>query len=204
MPSGLPAGRSANRRRKATDFAMNRFPVLALDEMTPEQRAVADAIAAGPRGGVKGPVVALLHNPALAERVQALGEYLRFQTRLPNTLIELAILVIARHWSCRHEWYAHEKLARKAGLDGAIIDAIAERRVPQPMTPPEALVHRFCNEAIAGGEPSEAAFDDAVQAFGRDGVLDLLALCGYYSLLALVLNTAKLAVPDDGGRPLPP
>ena len=182
---------------------MTRFPILADQDMTPRQRAVAEAIASGPRGGVRGPFIALLHNPALTERVQALGEHLRFGTGIPDTLIELAILVVARHWNCRHEWYAHEKLARKAGLAPAIIDAIAENRTPGDMTEHEALVYGFSLDTVTRGEPADTAFAAAQQAFGLDGVLDLLALCGYYSMLAFVLNTARFAVPDDGGRPLP-
>lgn len=182
---------------------MERFPVLQPEQMTAAQADVATRIASGPRGGVRGPFVALLHNPALAERVQALGEYLRFQTRFPPPLLELAILVTARHWNCQYEWFAHEKLARKAGLDPAIIEAIAARRLPAAMQPDEALVHAFCTEVDLRGAPEEATFDAAQQRFGLDGVLDLLALCGYYSLLAMILNTARLPLPDDAPPPLP-
>lgn len=170
--------------------------------MNDAQRAVANLIASGPRGSVRGPFVALLHNPALAERVQALGEYLRFGTAFPPTLLELAILTVGRHWNCAYEWYAHEKLARKAGLDTALIEALAAGRTPTGMREDETLVHTLCVEALTLGAPTDAVYARAEAAFGKAGVLDLLALCGYYTLLALVLNTARPAIPADGGTPL--
>ena len=181
---------------------MERFPLLAPAAMSAAQRTVHDSIASGPRGGVRGPFVALLHNPALAQPVQALGEHLRFHTHLSGALLELAILVVGRHWNCEYEWYAHEKLARKAGLDGAIIDAIAAGHRPERMATQEALIYAFCDETLRLGQPADATYDAASAAFGRDGVLDIIALCGYYTLLAMVLNTARPPVPADGGTPL--
>src|SRR5712691_5262785 len=95
---------------------MTRFPRLSHDEMSAAQREVAAEIAAGPRGEVRGPFIALLHHPRLARRVQQLGELLRWESKLPPQLLELAVLVIARRWTCQHEWIMHEKLARKAAL----------------------------------------------------------------------------------------
>lgn len=181
---------------------MERFPRLTDDAMTPDQRAVAAEISSGPRGGVRGPFIPLLHNPALARRVQALGEHLRFGTQLGQPLTELAVLVTARRWTCQFEWYAHEKLARKAGLDAAIIEAIGEGRTPPAMSPDEAIVHAFCLQVSERGEPDEAIFAAAQRRFGLDGVLDLLALCGYYTMLAMVLNAAKLTLPDGASPPL--
>ncbi len=115
--------------------------------MTDAQRAVAAEIASGPRGGVRGPFLALLHNPELARRLQEVGEYLRFQTGLPDRLVELVILVTARHYACQFEWYAHERLARKAGLPDPVIAAIAAglptlylgwRSYPQIISPESA------------------------------------------------------------------
>jgi 4-carboxymuconolactone decarboxylase len=182
----------------------SRFPALSLEQMTPAQRAVHDEIASGPRGGLRGPFVALLHNPPLAQHLQGLGEHLRFHTGLPDTLVELAILVTARHWNCAYEWYAHEKLARKAGLAEGIIAAINDDRTPAGMSAHESLVHAFCTAALREGAPSDASFDAVVAAFGRPQSLDLLALCGYYTLLALTLNTARLPIPPGDGLPLAP
>ena len=183
---------------------MNRFPVLTDAEMTDAQRAVAAEIAAGPRGEVRGPFLALLHNPELARRLQGVGEYLRFQTGLPDRLVELAILVTARHFTCQYEWYAHERLARKANLPEPVIAAVAAGRVTSGMSAEETIVHTFATEALLNGQPGDDAFAAARERFGLDQVLSLLAICGYYSTLALVLNTARLPLPQNAPAPLSP
>lgn len=180
---------------------MSRFPVLYPEQMTPAQRAVHDQIAAGPRGGVRGPFLALLHNPELALHVQALGEYLRFKTRIPAPLLEIAILVTARHWTAQYEWYAHARLAEKAGVARATIDAIARGALPPGLTADEALVHGFALQVLEHGAPDDAMFAQARERFGLDGTLDLVALIGYYSTIALVLNAAQIPVPE-GAPPL--
>ena len=180
---------------------MTRFPKLTTDDMTPAQREVAAEIAAGPRGEVRGPFIALIHNAELARRIQALGEYLRWKTRLPPRIVELAVLVTARRWSCQHEWFVHSELARKAGLPEDVISAIREGREP-PLSGDDALIYAFCREAHATGKVGDAAFERVVQRYGRDGALDLLALNGYYSMMAMVLNSAGLPLPGNAAPPL--
>ena len=181
-----------------------RFPRLTIDQMTPEQRAVAAEIAAGPRGEVRGPYVALLHHPELARRLQSLGEQLRWKAKLPPRLLEMAVLVTARRWTCQHEWVMHEKLAREAGLGADTIEAISESRKPQHLSAEEAAIYAFCTDAHATGRVSDVAFEEIKARFGLDGVLELLALCGYYSMMAMVLNTAGMPLPDSASLPLEP
>lgn len=181
-----------------------RFPRLTPEQMTPEQREAAAEIAAGPRGEVRGPFLALIHNPGLARRVQALGEQLRWRSRLPPRLLELAVLVTARRWSCQFEWYMHEKLARKAGLDERLIEAIAHAQMPKDMGKEESLVHAFCLQAHTTGRVDDATFAAAQALFGLDGVLELLALNGYYSMMAMVLNSSSLPLPEGAAPPLAP
>ncbi|HYN12173.1 MAG TPA: carboxymuconolactone decarboxylase family protein [Burkholderiales bacterium] len=170
--------------------------------MTLAQREVAAEIAAGPRGEVRGPFIALLHHPALARRVQQLGEQLRWGSKLPAGLLELAVLVTARRWTCQHEWIMHEKLARQAGLDARIVAAIAEDRAPPGMSEDEAAVYAFCRDAHRTGHVEDETFSRIKDRFGLDGALELLALCGYYSLMAMVLNSAGLPLPDNAEPPL--
>ena len=181
-----------------------RFPRLALEDMSPAQREVAAEISAGPRGEVRGPFIALIHNADLARRMQALGEQLRWKNRLPDPLLEMAVLYTARQWSCQHEWYMHEKLARKAGLAPGIIEALAQGKEPAGMNEDEALVYRASAQAHATGRLDDATFDALARRFGREGVLDLLLLNGYYSAMAMVLNTAGLPLPDNAAPPLKP
>jgi len=180
-----------------------RFPRLAPENMTSAQREVAAEITAGPRGEVRGPYIALIHNAELARRVQQLGEQLRWHSKLPPALLELAVLVTAREWSCQHEWYMHEKLARKAGLDPGIFEAIAQGEEPRGMSPDEALVYAASRQAHRTGRLDDATFAAARERFGLDGTLELLALNGYYSMMAMVLNTAGLPLPDNARPPLP-
>lgn len=185
-------------------MAAPRFPRLAPEQMTAGQRAAAAEIAAGPRGEVRGPFVALIHHPELARRIQALGEQLRWKSALPPRLLELAVLVTARRWSCQHEWFMHEKLAREAGLDPGIIAAIRDAQMPKQMGKEESLVHAFCLQAHTTGQVDDATFAAAKALFGLEGVLELLALCGYYSMMAMVLNTAGLPLPGGAAPPLAP
>jgi len=123
-----------------------RLPPIPESEMTGSQRRVRGEIASGPRGRVRGPFDALLRSPELADRLQKVGAYVRFESSLPARLSELAILVTARHWSAQYEWYAHRRLGEQAGLAPAIADAIAARRRPAAMQADEAAVYDFCRE----------------------------------------------------------
>ena len=180
-----------------------RFPALAPAAMSPRQKEVADKIAGGPRGGVRGPFLALIHHPDLAEVVQQVGEQLRFKSTLSLALIELAILVVARHWTCQFEWVTHERVARTTtDLPEAIIRAIQSGSIPEPMSDDQRAVHDFVIGTIKHGAPNDAVYDDAVTRFGREGVLELIVICGYYSMLAMLLNTAQLPLPEGTVAPL--
>jgi 4-carboxymuconolactone decarboxylase len=181
-----------------------RFPRLSPEQMTAAQREVAAEISAGPRGEVRGPFLALIHNAELARRIQALGEHLRWKSKLPPRLLELAVLVTARRWTCQFEWFMHEKLARKAGLDERIIAAIGQAQMPQAMGKEESLVHAFCLQAHTTGHVDDATFAAAKELFGLDGVLELLALNGYYSMMAMVLNSSGIPLPEGSQPPLKP
>ena len=170
--------------------------------MNVEQREVAAEIAAGPRGEVRGPFIALIHNPALARRLQKLGEHLRWQGKLPPRLKELAILVTARRWTCQHEWVMHSKLALEDGLAKETVDAIAANREPKNLSDEEKAVYAFCREVHATGRAGDESFKEIQDRFGLDGALELIALNGYYTLMAMVLNTAGLPLPGNVEPPL--
>ena len=192
-------------RGKAWNAAgMIRFPPLTPDEMTPEQRDVADAIAAGPRGGLRGPFQAWLRSPELAGRLQRVGEYLRFSSSVPRRLNELAILITARAWDAQFEWYAHHRLALEAGLDPAVAADIAEGRRPAAMRPDEAVVYDFCTELRATRRVSDATLAAALDLLGEAAVIDLIAVSGYYDIVSMTLNVAEVALPDGLPPPLGP
>lgn len=180
-----------------------RIPPVTPETMTEAQRAVAARIAGGPRGGVRGPFLALLQDPELADRVQQLGEFIRYGTGLPKPLTEMAILVASRRWSCQYEWFAHAPIARDVGVPPAVIDAIAAGRKPDGLDADAAAVYEFCANLHKTGDAGEAPIAHIAARFGMKGVVDLVALTGYYSLLAMVLNTARIPLPGDAPDPLP-
>jgi len=181
-----------------------RFPPLTPDQMTPDQREVAEAIASGPRGGLRGPFQAWLRSPALADRLQKVGEYLRFSSAVPRQLNELAILLTARAWDAQFEWYAHHRLALEAGLDPAVAADIAEGRRPASMRADEAVVYDFCTELRATRRVSDATLAATLDLLGEQGVIDLIAVSGYYDLVSMTLNVAEVALPDGLPPPLKP
>ena len=181
---------------------MSRLPLLESDKLAPDQRRVYDAIASGPRGGVRGPFLALIHVPELTDRIQHLGEYLRFGTSFPPRLSELAILVTARHYTCQYEWQAHAPYALKGGLARSIIDAIRERRRPDAMQPDEVAVYEFTTELLGNGKVSDVAYDRAVKAFGTRGAVELGALIGYYIMMGMTLLAHEVPLPSGMAPPL--
>ncbi len=180
-----------------------RFPLPSKDDFTPAQRRVADSIAAGPRGELRGPFLALIHSPELAERVQKLGEYLRFDTKFSASLTELGVLLVARKYQSANVWHSHRALALKAGLDPKIIAAIAARRRPGRMSEEESHVYDFCSDLIRRGDVSDEHFEKVVGRWGQGGAADLIALVGYYIMLSQVYNVSHFPLPD-GGVPFQP
>ena len=183
---------------------MPRIPLPAVEELTPEQRRVYDAVVAGPRGRVQGPLRAAIHNPELADRWQSLGELLRYRTSLPPRLSELAILVTARHWDCQFEWYAHEPHALKGGLAPAVIEGIRHCRRPKFDQPDEEGVHDYAAELLERRVVGETTYQRALDLLGVVGLVELTALLGYYSMVAMTLNAHELLPPPEVPAPLPP
>ena len=180
-----------------------RFPPLKPEDWSAAQRQVAAEIVSGPRGALRGPFVPLIYSPALASHVQKLGEYLRFGTRLPNALLELAMLVTARRFGCPNIWHSHRALALKAGLAPAIVAAVAAERRPEPMSDDETMVFDFARELVGDLAVGDRTFDRIAARWDRATAMDLTGVCGYYTLLAMVLNTAQVPLPE-GAAPFQP
>jgi 4-carboxymuconolactone decarboxylase len=172
--------------------------------MTPEQRAAADAIRTGPRGGLRGPFQAWLRSPELANRLQKVGEFVRFNSSAPARLNELAILITARAWDAQFEWWAHHRLALEAGLDPAIAADIAEGRRPASMQADETVVYDFCTELRATRRVSDATLAAALDLLGEQGVIELIGVSGYYDIVSMTLNVAEVPLPDGVAPPLKP
>lgn len=170
--------------------------------MTVEQAAVCAEVVAGRRGKVPAPMIAWLKNPELARRGQAIGELLRFETILEPHLSELAILVCGRHWTSHHEWKAHKALALKAGLDAEIIAAIAARLTPSLPDERQYVVYKVSSTLLTTGRLSQAIYDRGTACLGELGMVELVALLGYYCMVSLTLNAFELGLPDNAAPEL--
>jgi len=178
-----------------------RMPELPLDKMTPAQRTVADSIMSGPRKGMSGPFNAWLRSPELADRLQKVGEYVRFNTSLDKRLNEMAIIMTAQYWGSQYEWYAHAPLAIKAGLDPEIVAALGAGKKPEKMKDDEAIVWEFTTQLRRDHHVDDAIYAKAVETFGENGVMDLVAVNGYYDVVSMTLNVAHVAPPADASLP---
>jgi 4-carboxymuconolactone decarboxylase len=180
-----------------------RLQPLSPQHMTTEQQRVAQTIASGPRGGVRGPFVALLRSPELADRIRSVGDYVRFESELPPQLRELAILLVARFWSAHYEWHAHQQAALKAGMNAEIPEAIAQCRRPASLSSDEALIYDFISQLLSNRDVADETYRATIERFGEKSVVELIGTAGYYSMISLVLNANRTPVPE-GGSPLPP
>ena len=163
----------------------DRMPPIPDERLTPGQKAVSEELVSGPRGALAGPFVPLLRSPGLMARVQKVGEYLRFESGLPERIKEFAILLTARHWSQGYEWMFHLPLALKAGVTRETARAIAEGRRPGAMTGDEAAAYDFLMELHAERQVGDAAYARALEAFGEAGVGDLTGFAGYYTFMTM-------------------
>jgi 4-carboxymuconolactone decarboxylase len=192
-----------------------RFQLIPLENLTPEQKAMSDAIKSGPRaklassgaskpGPLGGPFNVWLRSPGIGSLIQQLGEEIRFRSSLSGKLNELAILVTARNWTSQYEWVAHHKLALEGGLDPKIAEAISEGRRPDGMDADETLVYEFSQELQETKGVSDKMYAQAVARFGERGVVDLISVNGFYVLVSMCLNVDRTPVPPGTPLPLPP
>ena len=182
-----------------------RFPQLDPAHFTPRQKEVADAIQSGPRGGgLRGPFNALLRAPDLCDLVQRVGAYVRYGSSIPAALNELAICMAGRKWTAQYEFYAHRKLAIDAGLNPAILDAVAGGSTPAGMSADETMVYDFVTALLKTGSVPDAQYQPVLNRFGENGVMDLVGAVGYYTIVSMVLNVADVQLPDGEPKPLKP
>ena len=185
-----------------SEIVPERFPTIANEAMTAEQREVLAEVLAGPRKGAPGPFKAMLRSPGLMRHAHKLGAYVRFESIIPPRLNELAILLTARKWTAQFEWFAHSRLAREAGLDEDIIAAIREGRRPAAMQDDEAAVHDFTHAMLHTGSVDDGLHEAVKRLFGERGVIDLVGAIGYYSLVSMVLNVDRTPLPAGELLPL--
>ncbi|MDB2700091.1 carboxymuconolactone decarboxylase family protein [Alphaproteobacteria bacterium] len=174
---------------------MTRIKDWKLEDLSNEQKEIHDAIVNGPRGHVVGPLRIWLNNPGLAKSAQTVGAYARYGTSLPQALSELAILTTGRVWSSEFEWEHHAPLAIEGGIDPKHVDTISLGKRPLFEKPEEQAVFDFAAEANILKNVSDITYKKLVDILGESAAIDIVGICGYYSLISMTLNVFK--VPRD-------
>ncbi len=181
--------------------AQDRMPPIAADKLTEAQKKAIDEFKAARGAEVSGPFVPLLRSPEVMTRARAMGDYLRFKSALSPRLSEFVILMTARQWTQNYEWNAHAPLALKGGLKQEIVDAIADGRRPAQMARDEQALYELVDELQRNQSVSDPTYANAIAVLGEQGLIDAVALVGQYSMLAMVLNTARTPLPA-GAKPV--
>ncbi|MBX2838946.1 MAG: carboxymuconolactone decarboxylase family protein [Gammaproteobacteria bacterium] len=182
---------------------MSRIKFPSPETMTDEQLAVYNVVVAGPRGRMVGPLRAAIHNPELAAPWQQLGSVLRYRTSLPPELNELAILVTARRWNSEVEWSIHKGEALKAGLDAVVVEAIGQGNSPAFADVDSLNIYEFCRQLLLFGDTDDEVYQQILNRWMEVGVVELSALVGYYSMVAMTLNVHKIPFPEGTENELP-
>jgi 4-carboxymuconolactone decarboxylase len=180
---------------------MSRLPLLEEASLTPEQKRIYDEIVNGPRGTVVGPLRVWLQSPGLAAQAQALGQYARFDSVLPEYMSELAILVTARYWSSGFEWTHHVPIALAAGVPDPAVQAIGKAQTFQFDDAKMQAVFDFTAQLHRDKQVSDPTYAMAEKALGVQACVDLVGICGYYTLISMTINVFD--VPDGDGPMLP-
>jgi len=180
-----------------------RFKALRLSELTKEQRQITDRIASGPAKRVAGPWNAFLRVPELANILEQLSRYVRFNTLLSESQYEFVVLIMSRHLTAQYPWWVHKPAALKEGIAPSIVDQIEKGVRPDGLTEEQIIIYDFCIELLREKDVSDATFANIVRAFGEKGVIQLSVLLGYYNLISNVMFVDRF-LPHDGSLPLKP
>jgi len=176
----------------------DRMPAIPADKLTDAQKAAIKVFEEGRGYAVRGPWIPLMRSPEVMLRAKAMGDYLRFKPAIGTTLSEFVILVTAREWGQDYEWHVHAPIALKQGIKKEIVDAIADGRRPVGMSEDEEICYDFSIELHRNKRVSDATYQRAVVKFGEKGVMDIVGINGYYTFLAMAMNTAHYRVPANG------
>jgi 4-carboxymuconolactone decarboxylase len=184
--------------------AQDRMPPIAAAALTEAQRKAIEEFKTARSADLSGPFVPLLRSPEVMSRARAMGDYLRFRSSLPPRLSEFVILLISRRWTQQYEWNAHRPLAIQGGVSPAIVAAIAEGRRPDGMPADQDALYTLFDELHRNQSVSDATYGRAVASVGEHGVIDALGIAGYYTMLAMVMNTARTPLPPGATPGLAP
>jgi len=179
-----------------------RLSQIAYADLPAEVRPLADDILKISSAALGGPYNALLRSPEMGRRCFDHLDYLRFKTSVNKRLNEFAILIQARISNAQFEWWAHEKIARKAGLSDEVMRDLQNCTRPQTMQADERLVYDYCVQLSLNHRVPDALWQEAVDHMGEQAVIDLTVLSGTYVMVSMLLNATQVSIPQGGAAPL--
>ncbi len=179
-----------------------RLPQLSYDDLPASVKPLADDILKISSAALGGPYNALLRSPEMARRCFDFLDYLRFRTTVNKRLNEFAILIQARISNAQYEWWAHETIARKAGLSDAVMKDLQACKRPTTMADDERLVYDYCIQLSLNHRVPDALWQEAVRKMGEQAVIDLTVLSGTYVMVSMLLNATQVGIPGGGAFPL--
>ena len=182
--------------------AQDRMPPIPAEKMTAAQRAAVADFKAARSVDISGTFIPLLRSPEVMNRARAMGDYLRYKSALPPRLSEFVILLTARRWTQQYEWNAHQPLALQGGLSADVVKAVADGRRPDRMAEDEQAVYAMWDELQKNQSVSDATYAQTIAKLGEQGVIDALGITGYYTMLAMVMNTTRTPLPPGVAPPL--
>jgi 4-carboxymuconolactone decarboxylase len=182
---------------------MSRLPSVHREDVSGPGRVVWDAIATSrgpeavtPQGTLGGPYNAWIQAPDVGAAIVEMGAALRFRASVPQRLVELAIITVGAHWKAEFEWYAHTRLARQEGISDDVIDAIARGEQPTFKADDEAMVHKVAAELMDNGHLGDVTYQEAHELLGNQGMVEIISLCGFYTLVSFTLNGFAVPLPE--------
>jgi 4-carboxymuconolactone decarboxylase len=197
---GLTCGYGQAPSTRDLGLVGDRFRPLKFEELTPEQKTMVEHLFSGERGGMRGPFNVLLRSPEMGDTAQQFGAQARFHSALPKQVAETVIILTGRYWTAQYEWTSHKAAALKAGLKPEIAEAIRAGKRPEGMTPDLEAAYNFIDELLTTHQVSDATFQAAKDKFGEKGVVDMMALSGWYGIVSMTLDVDRYPLPS-GAKP---
>ena len=189
---------------------MSRLPYVRRDDLDPDRQAVWDSVVGSrgdqlinDQGGLAGPFNAFVQAPDVGRHLTALGRVLRFETSIERRLSEVAIITVGAAWKAEFEWWAHSQMARRHGVPDAVVDAIGRGEDPPFEAADERTVYAVAQQLTGSGRVDQETYDAAQRLLGDAGLVELVSLCGYYTLISLLLNAFTVPLPP-GAAPMWP
>ena len=167
------------------------------ESLTSEQRSIVESLTNGPRKGVVGPFIPLMHAPNLLNLMEPLGAELRFRGRLSQRIRELVICAVARHTSNQFEWNVHASLALDAGVLQSTLAALLEGRVSASCPVDERVALEFTQRLMSTHGVPDSLFDEIRSFLGEDEIVELCTLVGYFVTVCWIMNVARTSSSED-------